>query len=133
MDKFSFLGNGDVVAIEELFQQYLKDANSVEPDWRQFFAGFEFARKNYEDAGEIPQNVRKEFDVISLINAYRSRGHLFTQTNPVRERRKYAPTLDIENFGLGQADLETVFQAGSHLGIGASKLKDIVAHLTQTY
>jgi len=133
MDKFSFLGNGDVVAIEELFQQYLKDANSVEPDWRQFFAGFEFARKNYEDAGEIPQNVRKEFDVISLINAYRSRGHLFTQTNPVRERRKYAPTLDIENFGLGQADLETVFQAGSQLGIGASKLKDIVAHLTQTY
>ena len=133
MDKFSFLGNGDVVAIEELFQQYLKDANSVESDWRQFFAGFEFARKNYEDAGEIPQNVRKEFDVISLINAYRSRGHLFTQTNPVRERRKYAPTLDIENFGLGQADLETVFQAGSQLGIGASKLKDIVAHLTQTY
>lgn len=133
MDKFSFLGNGDVVAIEELFQQYLKDANSVEPDWRQFFAGFEFARKNYEDAGEIPQNVRKEFDVISLINAYRSRGHLFTQTNPVRERRKYAPTLDIENFGLGQADLENVFQAGSQLGIGASKLKDIVAHLTQTY
>ena len=133
MDKFSFLGNGDVVAIEELFQQYLKDANSVEPDWRQFFAGFEFARKNYEDTGEIPQNVRKEFDVISLINAYRSRGHLFTQTNPVRERRKYAPTLDIENFGLGQADLETVFQAGSQLGIGASKLKDIVAHLTQTY
>jgi 2-oxoglutarate dehydrogenase E1 component len=133
MDKFSYLGNGDVVAIEELFQQFLKDANSVEPDWRQFFMGFEFARKNYEEAGEIPQNVRKEFDVISLIHAYRSRGHLFTQTNPVRERRKYTPTLDIENFGLGQADLETVFQAGTQIGIGAAKLKDIVAHLHQTY
>ncbi|HEY0030160.1 MAG TPA: 2-oxoglutarate dehydrogenase E1 component [Bacteroidia bacterium] len=133
MDKFSYLGNGDVVAIEELFQQYLKDANSVEPDWRQFFMGFEFARQNYEEAGEIPQNVKKEFDVISLINAYRSRGHLFTQTNPVRERRQYSPTLDIENFGLSQADLETVFQAGTHLGVGPAKLKDIVAHLKQTY
>lgn len=133
MDKFSFLGNGDVVAMEELFQQYLKDNNSVEPDWRHFFAGFEFARKNYEDSGEIPQNVKKEFDVLNLVNAYRSRGHLFTQTNPVRERRKYTPTLDIENFGLSQSDLETVFQAGTQIGIGAAKLKDIIAHLDQTY
>jgi len=133
MDKFSFLGNGDVVAMEELFQQYLKDNNSVEADWRHFFAGFEFARKNYEDSGEIPQNVKKEFDVLNLVNAYRSRGHLFTQTNPVRERRKYTPTLDIENFGLSQADLETVFQAGTQIGIGAAKLKDIIAHLNQTY
>src|SRR6218665_1186129 len=133
MDKFSYLGNGDVVAIESLFQQYLNDNNSVESDWRQFFAGFEFARKNYEDSGEIPQNVKKEFDVLSLVNAYRTRGHLFTQTNPVRERRKYTPTLDIENFGLTSADLETVFQAGTQIGIGAAKLKDIVAHLEQTY
>lgn len=133
MDKFSYLGNGDVVAIESLFQQYLNDNNSVESDWKQFFAGFEFARKNYEDSGEIPQNVKKEFDVLSLVNAYRTRGHLFTQTNPVRERRKYTPTLDIENFGLTTADLETVFQAGTQIGIGAAKLKDIVAHLEQTY
>lgn len=133
MDKYSYLGNADVVAIEELFQQYLKDVNSVEPDWRMFFAGFEFSRENYENGGEIPSNVKKEFDVVSLINAYRSRGHLFTKTNPVRERRKYAPTLDIENFGLTQADLETVFQAGSQIGIGAAKLKDIISHLQQTY
>lgn len=133
MDKFSYLGNGDVVAIEQLFEQYLKDVNSVEPDWRMFFAGFEFSRENYENGGEIPSNVKKEFDVVNLINAYRSRGHLFTKTNPVRERRKYTPTLDIENFGLTQTDMETVFQAGSQIGLGAAKLKDIIAHLQQTY
>lgn len=133
MDKFSYLGNADTSAIEDLFQQYLKDANSVEQDWKQFFAGFEFARKNYEDSGEIPTNVKKEFSVITLINGYRVRGHLFTQTNPVRERRQYSPTLDIENFGLDQKDLETVFQAGTEIGIGPAKLKDIIAHLDQTY
>ncbi len=133
MDKFSFLGNGDVVAIEELFQQYLKDSTSVEAGWSQFFAGFEFARKNYEESGEIPLNVKKEFDVIGLINAYRSRGHLFTQTNPVRERRQYHPNLDIENFNLAPADLDTVFHAGTQIGIGPAKLKDIVAHMEQTY
>ena len=133
MDKFSYLGNADISSIENMFQSYLKDNTSVDSSWQKFFEGFEFARKNYEDSGEIPQNVKKEFDVINLINGYRTRGHLFTQTNPVRERRKYAPTLDIENFGLSEADLETVFQAGGQLGIGPAKLKDIVAFLKQTY
>lgn len=133
MDKFSYLGNADTSSIEDLFQQYLKDSNSVDSSWQKFFEGFEFARKNYGDDIEIPQNVIKEFDVINLINGYRSRGHLFTQTNPVRERRKYAPTLDIENFGLNESDLEIVFQAGAQIGLGPAKLKDIIAHLHQTY
>lgn len=133
MDKFSYLSNADTSSIEDLFQQYLKDNNSVDSGWQKFFEGFEFARKSYGGDTEIPQNVKKEFDVINLINGYRSRGHLFTQTNPVRERRKYAPTLDIENFGLNETDLETVFQAGAQIGLGPAKLKDIIAHLYQTY
>ena len=133
MDKLSYLSNAHISSIEDLFQQYLKDKNSVDFGWQKFFEGFEFARKNYEDSGEIPLNVKKEFNVINLINGYRTRGHLFTQTNPVRERRQYQPNLDIENFGLEQIDLETVFHAGTQIGIGPAKLKDIVAHLEQTY
>lgn len=133
MDKFSFLSNTDTVSIDNLFQQYLKDNNSVDSSWQKFFEGFEFALKNYDSKVEFPQNVKKEFDVINLINGYRSRGHLFTQTNPVRIRRKYSPTLDIENFGLNSTDLETLFQAGTIIGIGPAKLKDIIAHLHQTY
>jgi 2-oxoglutarate dehydrogenase E1 component len=137
MDKHSYLSNAEVASVDDLYQQYIKDHNSVEEGWRKFFEGFEFARKNFEDTGEapegIPANVRKEFNVINLINGYRNRGHLFTKTNPVRERRQYKPTLDIENFGLEKADLETVFQAGTQIGIGSAKLKDIVAHLDQTY
>ncbi len=133
MDKFSYLGNADTVAIEELFQHYLKDPLSVEADWRQFFSGFEFARQNYEHTGKIPENVSKEFNVINLINGYRGRGHLFSNINPIRKRRDHSPNLDIENFGLAAADLETVFHAGTQIGIGAAKLKDIVLHLQQTY
>lgn len=133
MDKFTYLGNSDVVAVESLYQQFLSDPNSVDSSWQQFFGGFEFARKNYESSGEVPEQVRKEFNVINLINNYRSRGHLFTLTNPVRERRKYTPTLELVNFGLSESDLDTVFQAGAQIGIGAAKLRDIVAHLTQTY
>ena len=132
MDKFSYLGNADTSSIEDLFQQYLKDSNSVDSGWQKFFEGFEFARKNYGDDTEIPQNVIKEFDVINLINGYRSRGHLFTQTNPVRERRKYAPTLDIENFGLNESDLGIGFQGGAQNGLGAAKMKGIIAPFNPT-
>jgi len=134
MDKFSYVGTSDVNAIEDLFQQYAKDPNSVDASWRDFFKGFEFAQTSYTDkGGAIPENVAKEFKVISLITGYRQRGHLFTKTNPVRHRRKYEPTLDLENFGLSEKDLDTVFHAGNEIGIGPAKLSDIVAHLKTTY
>lgn len=134
MDKFSYVGTSDVNAIESLFLQYSQDPNSVDASWRDFFKGFEFARTSYDsDGGTIPENVTKEFKVISLINGYRQRGHLFTKTNPVRQRRNYEPTLDLVNFGLSDKDLETVFQAGNEIGIGNAKLKDIIHHLDQTY
>ena len=131
MDKHSYLSNADGAVIEDYYQQYLNDPNSVEEGWKKFFEGFEFARKNYDT--DVPEGFDKEFKVIDLINGYRSRGHLFTKTNPVRTRRQYAPDLAIENFGLEKADLETVFQAGNETGIGPAKLKDIIAHLEETY
>ena len=76
---------------------------------------------------------RKNFVYINLINAYRQRGHLFTKTNPVRERRKYTPTLAIEHFDLEEADLEIIFQAGSTVGIGPATLQEIITHLEQVY
>lgn len=133
MDKYSYLSNAEGSAIEELYAQYSQDANSVDKSWATFFEGFNFAKENYDPNGEIPENVQKEFKVINLIAGYRTRGHLFTDTNPVRERRKYSPTLAIENFGLEQSDLSTVFQAGEEVGIGVATLKEIIAHLEETY
>jgi 2-oxoglutarate dehydrogenase E1 component len=136
MDKFSYLGNAHGAVIDDLYSQYLTKPETLEPGWHQFFEGFEFARTNFEGAApspEIPENVRKEFNVISLINSYRTSGHLFTKTNPVRERRKYSPTLDKENFGLAEGDLDVVFHAGSEIGIGPATLRTIIAHLDQTY
>jgi 2-oxoglutarate dehydrogenase E1 component len=131
MDKFSFVGNADVNAIEALYHQYLANPESVDATWSQFFQGFDFAKAHFDS--EVPDNVLKEFKVLGLIDAYRKRGHLFTKTNPVRERRKYSPTLAIENFGLQASDLDLVFHAGEKIGIGASKLSDIIAHLEKTY
>lgn len=132
MDNYTYIGNGDVNAIEELYNRYLKDPTSVDEGYARFFEGFDFARTNFED-GEIPENFKKEFKVIDLINGYRNRGHLFTRTNPVRERRKYAPTLAIENFGLEESDMDLVFQAGNEIGIGPATLREIIKDLEATY
>lgn len=132
MDKFSYLSNAEGSFIEELYASYLTDPASVEPDWRKFFEGFEFARKNFSDSSD-QLTVPGEFKVINLINGYRQRGHLFTLTNPVRTRRKYRPTLDIENFGLTKDDLGKVFQAGNEIGIGPATLTKIIEHLDKTY
>ena len=138
MDRFSFLNTVHTGFIEELYQQYLKNPDTVEPSWKSFFQGYDLANSDYsleadEADVEIPQQVYKEFKVIELINGYRTRGHLFTKTNPVRNRRQYSPTLALENFGLGKDDLNTIFNAGSILGLQPSKLSEIVNHLESIY
>ncbi len=131
MDKFSFVGNSEIEAIDELYLRYLKDPQSIDESWRTFFKGYELARTTYgEQTSGIVDN---EFKVVTLIEDYRKRGHLFTQTNPVRTRRTYTPTLDLENYKLSEADLNTVFQAGKGIGIGPATLQTIIDHLQQTY
>ncbi|MFY9153651.1 MAG: 2-oxoglutarate dehydrogenase E1 component [Prolixibacteraceae bacterium] len=135
MDKFSQIGNQEIAAIEEIYSSYLTNPDSVDVSWKNFFTGFEFARKNYAESIETPHDkkIDKEFAILNLIHGYRQRGHLFTKTNPVRARRKYSPTLDIENFGLQKSDLDTVFQAGNNIGIGPATLRAIIEHMEATY
>ena len=133
MDKFNYLNQPDNSVIDGLYEQYKQDPASVDESWRKFFEGFEFCQTNFKADQGNAFVVPNEFKVINLINGYRARGHLFTKTNPVRTRRKYSPTLDIENFGLAKDDMNKTFQAGKELGLGNAKLSDIVAHLQKTY
>ena len=133
MDKYSFIGAVHSNMIEMMYDKYIQNPESIEEGWRNFFQGFDFAKEVYSEEDDVPETFKKEFRVVNLINAYRKRGHLFTKTNPVRERRKYTPTLALEHFELEKADLETIFQAGSIVGIGPSTLQEIIAHLEQVY
>lgn len=133
MEKFSYLGNADINTINQIYESYLQDPESVDQGWQRFFEGFEFARQQTYVADASEAKVDKEFQVINLIDWYRKRGHLFTETNPVRERRKYYPSLDKENYGLSEADMETVFQAGKQIGIGPAPLSKIIETLKETY
>ena len=134
MDPYSFLNTAHTAYFAELYDQYLINPESVEPSWRAFFQGFEFGIDKAEK-GEIhvPENILKEFKVVKLINGYRTRGHLFTNTNPVRERRTYTPNLDLQNFELSEGDLNEEFDAGEIIGIGRNSLENIIIHLERIY
>ncbi|MDR1876332.1 MAG: 2-oxoglutarate dehydrogenase E1 component [Flavobacteriaceae bacterium] len=146
MDRFSFLNAVHSEYIEELYQKYLKFPDSIEPSWRSFFQGFDFASRTYNgrsidseevnskvDTSGISENIIREFKIINLVNGYRTRGHLFTRTNPVRQRRTYTPTLDIENFGLTSADLSLTV-SGKIVGLeGEYTLQQIIDFLNTVY
>lgn len=141
MDKYSFLNAAHTAYFAELYDKYLSNPDDIEPSWRAFFQGYDFGVESaFEEdalgdgvAFQIPEHLEKEFNVVKLIDGYRTRGHLFTKTNPVRDRRRYTPTLELSNFNLSETDLDDVFDAGSILGIGSKTLREIIKHLESIY
>ena len=77
--------------------------------------------------------VQKEIEVRKFIQAYRKRGHLAALTNPIRKRKDRQPLLDLSDFGLAEADMDTVFQVGDELGTGPATLREIVALVQKIY
>ena len=139
MDPFSYVANADTQVIADLYEAYKQDPNSVDSSWRDFFKGFDFSQTwlgEGSPAGTVSADsghVQKEMAVISLIKAFRSRGHLLSKTNPVRERKDRQPRLGLTDYALSDADLDTVFQAGVFLGIGPATLRQIQDALHKIY
>jgi 2-oxoglutarate dehydrogenase E1 component len=149
MDRFSFLNAAHTQFFADLYEQYTTNPDSVEPSWRAFFQGFDFGMETYseeqiltqisktnsegQDCSLVSGKLQKEFNVLRLIDGYRTRGHLFTKTNPVRDRRTYTPNLDLVNFDLSDADLDTVFDAAKVIGKQPTTLRQILVHLQNMY
>lgn len=135
MDKYSYIANAHSGVIDDMYQSYKADSNSVDVSWQRFFEGFEFSLQKYGENGEASTEAvsGKELAVRDLIHAYRSRGHLKSKTNPVRERKDRRALLDIEDFGLSKEDLDTEFECGNIIGIGRASLKKILDSLQNIY
>ncbi len=138
MDKYSYISNAHGEYIDQLYKSYKEDPNSVDESWQRFFEGFEFSQQKYGEDGQASDGggdfvSQKETRIRNLIYAYRSRAHLKSDTNPVRERRAHKTRLDLENFGLSNADLDEEFEIGKELGLGKAKLSKILATLNNIY
>ena len=134
MSDFSYLSNAHPEYIENLYNEFKNDASSVEPEFKKFFEGFDFAQQHYPQNGAASVGVSMdEFKVYQLIEAYRNHGHLLADTNPIRQRKDRMAHLDLANFGLSDKDLSKEFIVGQVVGIGKASLQKIIDHLKLGY
>ncbi|GAA4323735.1 2-oxoglutarate dehydrogenase E1 component [Flaviaesturariibacter amylovorans] len=148
MKDFSYITNSHPAYIESLYNDFLQNPEGVDPDYRKFFEGFDFAVTEGRNgsAATAPSsaggattttvdagNLQKEFAVYRLIQAYRKKGHLVAKTNPIRPRKDRGANLDLPHFGLSDADLNSTFSSGSFIGLPNASLKQIVERLQRIY
>lgn len=164
MDQYSYIANSDAAYVDQLYQSYKQDPQTVDESWQQFFKGFEFSltygeKTNGNGTGSQEEpgksngaalngssgngqatakpvdatHAEKEVSVASLIKAYRSRGHLLAKTNPLKARKDRQPRVDLPDYALSEADLDTVFESGKLLGIGPATLRVIMDSLRKIY
>lgn len=146
MKDFSYVMSSHPSYIESMYSDYMKDSTTVDPEWKKFFEGFDFAISKANGNGGAATNtitidktpvsneqISKELSVYRLIRSYWKRGHLVATTNPIRPRKDRKPFLALADFGLTDADLNTEFYAGAFAGLGKAKLSDIIARLKKLY
>ena len=144
--------------IENLYQDFLKNPESVDPEFKKFFEGFDFAVANsVQPTGENGSTVKelipavsekgtmstdidpiaigwkRELGVYRMILGYRNKGHLIAKTNPIRERKDRGANLNLKFFGFTEDDLDKTFYAGSLIGLDTTTLRNIISHLEKCY
>ena len=143
MKDFQYITNAHPAYIENLYNDFVKDPESVDADLRKFFEGFDFAVSNGESsklngasapAASVPVvDWMSEIRVYRIILGYRNKGHLLADTNPIRPRKDRGANIELAFYGLSEADLDKTFNAGNLIGLGTTTLRNIVAHLEKCY
>ena len=161
MKDFQYITNSSPSFIEGMYQDFVKNPESVDPDFRKFFEGFDFAiaqGKNGTNGtsaatnGAAPNGTvvvqpaketvlktvdgvdwKKELGAYRLILGYRNKGHLLATTNPIRKRKDRGANLELSFFGFTEEDMDKDFFAGNLIGLGTTTLRNILQHLKECY
>lgn len=122
MKDFSYVTQSHPAYMESLYQEFVKDPQSVDPDLRKFFEGFDFAVNagklsvgassiSTEMKGEsVSTDWQAELKVYRLILGYRNKGHLIATTNPIRTRKDRGAHIRLADFELTEQDMDRTFQ-----------------------
>lgn len=154
----SHLAGGNAPYVEQLYESFLHDPNSVDAAWRSFFETLprvngiavdvphapvrEFFRRLPRDGRALRRHAgapaaaldEKQIRVLQLINAYRFRGHQSADLDPIELLERPAVSdLALEHYGLTEADLDTVFDTGSLVGPKKATLREMLDILTRAY
>jgi 2-oxoglutarate dehydrogenase E1 component len=142
LQETSAFAEDNVGFLEELFERFLQDPNSVDASWRDKLNSIqqEIARieprveRPAADPGAIEEALRKQAAVDQLVDQYRTRGHQAADNNPLKlAPPPLLPDLDPARFGLTEAHLDHPFYLDILHGGRRLPLRDILAFLRATY
>ena len=121
MKDFQYITSQHPAFVENLYQDFVKDPASVDPEFRKFFEGFDFAIASgkpvtngngaaLKEAAPVVRESgidwKRELGVYRMILGYRNKGHLIAKTNPIRKRKDRGANLELSFFGFTEADLD---------------------------
>src|SRR6201986_1736814 len=160
MKDYSFITNSHPAYIEGLYQDFVKNPDAVDPEFRKFFEGFDFAVTQGKAGSGVNGSAngvhaaagsgtgtkstgvmttsdgvdwKKELGAYRLILGYRNKAHLVAKTNPIRPRKDRGANRDLGFYGFTEEDLDKNFFAGNLIGLGTTTLRAILTHLQQCY
>lgn len=133
LEPFSFANLANLPAIEELYERYMRDPKSVDPSWRYFFEGIQFASEGALGGG-VSAEGSADLRIYHLIEAYRYYGHLIARINPLEsEPPQDPPELDLQKIGFHPSELDKNFPTCGFLKEKEAPLKSIIEALRTTY
>ncbi|MBL4670971.1 MAG: 2-oxoglutarate dehydrogenase E1 component, partial [Arenicella sp.] len=140
LDPLSMLNGQNIAFLEDIYEQYQEDPNSVSSEWQQYFANLATSSASTTSAGSASGSgldavaATKQGSVSRLISTYRAMGHKRAKIDPINEMvPQDAKELELEYHGLSNADLDTVFDTGPLRAADRLPLRDIVAILKHSY
>ncbi|HZG00432.1 MAG TPA: thiamine pyrophosphate-dependent enzyme, partial [Chitinophagales bacterium] len=146
METFTYINNAHPAYIEALYQDFKENPGSVDTDWKKFFEGFDFAMATHNGNGHAAESTDAlvataldegklafELKVWNAVEAYRAKGHLISDTNPVRKRKDRKAGLTLLELGFTEEDLSRETFVANRLGIKPATLKGVLDFLQRVY
>jgi len=162
--KTSFLAGNNTSFIEELYSEYLNDSSALPEGWKDFFDGLQDSqdiiskdllgpswtpkkikkienkniisnlKENQEPPVLVEQATKDSIRAIMLIRAYRIRGHLISNLDPLDiQKKEEHPELKPETYGFNKNDFNRKIFLDGVLGLQNATLNEILKILKKTY
>ncbi|HSZ60076.1 MAG TPA: 2-oxoglutarate dehydrogenase E1 component [Tepidisphaeraceae bacterium] len=129
MQRFDFFHRANLDYIDQLYQQYQRDPESLDETWRAYFAGFDAAGGRAWTTAGAPITI----GLHKLVHTYREVGHFNAELDPLGRTRPPHPLLELSQFNITESDLDRIVGSADFCGTTDGTLRDLLQKLKDTY